>query len=108
MNKERIKIPYGKKRILLKIKERNLSFISDIVNITSVKNEYKEIKNAIANPIEAPDIKSLIDPNDKIVLIGDDLTRPTPCNIIVEIILKELKKCGVKKDNVKIVIALGT
>ncbi|MEM2179136.1 MAG: lactate racemase domain-containing protein, partial [Candidatus Methanomethylicaceae archaeon] len=73
MNKERIKIPYGKKRILLKIKERNLSFISDIVNITSVKNEYKEIKNAIANPIEAPDIKSLIDPNDKIVLIGDDL-----------------------------------
>ncbi|MEM2489309.1 MAG: nickel-dependent lactate racemase [Thermoplasmata archaeon] len=108
MNKERIKIPYGKKRILLKIKERNLSFISDIVNITSVKNEYKEIKNAIANPIEAPDIKSLIDPNDKIVLIGDDLTRPTPCNIIMEIILKELKKCGVKKDNVKIVIALGT
>ncbi|MEM1574115.1 MAG: lactate racemase domain-containing protein, partial [Candidatus Methanomethylicaceae archaeon] len=72
----RIGIPYGKRKIYIKLNKRGLSFISDIVNIASVKNEYKEIKNAIANPIEAPDIKSLIDPNDKIVLIGDDLTRP--------------------------------
>jgi len=105
---EKIIIPYGKRKILLKIKRKNLAFISDIANIASVKNEYKEIRNAINNPIESLDIKSLINPNDKIVLIGDDLTRPTPCNIIMRIILKELKEHGVKKDNIKIVIALGT
>lgn len=42
------------------------------------------------------------------VIAADDLTRVTPCQKIIPIILDELSTAGVEDDNVKLVIGLGT
>ena len=50
----------------------------------------------------------MVKSNDKIVIIGDDITRPTPQNIIIPIVLDELNSAGVPDKNIHVIVGLGT
>ena len=53
-------------------------------------------------------IHSIVKSSSKVALLVDDLTRTTPCNRILPILLNELNSAGVSDDSMKIFIALGT
>ena len=104
-----IRLTYGKeKQVEVEIQKENLNFIAEKGTV-STSNDYKEIiQTSIRNPIGRPPLKSIVKSNDKIVIIGDDITRPTPQNIIIPIILDELNSVGVPDKNVYVIIGLGT
>ncbi|PKP54877.1 hypothetical protein CVT91_17755 [Candidatus Atribacteria bacterium HGW-Atribacteria-1] len=43
----------------------------------------------------------------KILIIVNDITRPTPYKMILPPLLDELKKIGIKKENITFIIATG-
>jgi nickel-dependent lactate racemase len=47
-------------------------------------------------------------PNSKVAIVVDDHTRPTPVKSILEPLLQVLLHHGVKRENIKVLIALGT
>lgn len=104
-----IQLPYGKeKQVEIEIQNENLNFIAEKGTV-STSNGYKEIMlTSIRNPIGRPPLKSIVKSNDKIVIIGDDITRPTPQNIIIPIVLDELNSIGVPDKNIFVIIGLGT
>ncbi len=98
-----VRMPYGRGFINLKIPARNLQEIR-IPKEPRLADEEKEIKAALRNPIKKPPLYSLINSRDKVAIVVDDITRPTPSYKIIPAILNELP---VPNKNIRIIVATG-
>ncbi|MEM2178337.1 MAG: nickel-dependent lactate racemase [Candidatus Methanomethylicaceae archaeon] len=104
-----IDLPYGKKRIItLEVPDENIYFIIDRSKLPTLKNIKKKISQALKNPIDASPLLKMVKPRNKVLIIGDDITRPTPQNLILPTLLNELNKIGISDNNIEIIIGLGT
>jgi len=104
-----IQLPYGKERqVEIEIQKENLHFIVEKGTVSTSNGCQKIIQTSIRNPVGRPPIRSMVKSNDKIVIIGDDITRPTPQDIIIPIVLDELNSVGVPDKNVHVIVGLGT
>lgn len=102
---EILKVNYGDKEIQLKIPKDNLAWEKGPEKTASNPDT---IFKSLENPIGSKKISELaIGKNDALIII-DDNTRNTPANIILPHIISELKKAGLKNDNITILVALGT
>jgi len=104
-----VRLPYGRdKTVVLDIPDKNIYFIVDRGEAPALKNSQDEIRISLKNPIGMPALQKLVSSKDKVVILGDDTTRPTPQNIIIPVLLDELETLGVLNKNIKVIIALGT
>lgn len=69
--------------------------------------ECTELKKAMDQPVGVPTIKEGAKNKKSAVIIIDDITRPTPCKEIAEIVIDELLEAGVAKENIWFIAALG-
>ena len=67
-----------------------------------------EIKAAIHSPIGQKPLEKLAEKAEEVVIIFDDMTRPTRPSQYAPYILETLHKAGVPKDNVRFIIAPGS
>ena len=63
---------------------------------------------ALENPIGLPKLRKLLRPQTQVLILVDDLTRPTPQRELLPPLLDFLNDCGVPDRNIRILIALGT
>jgi len=68
----------------------------------------KELNDALHSPIGGKSLKELAKGKSKVVILVDDLTRPTPTYKLMPHILRELKEGGVSLNRILILAALGT
>ena len=105
----RIKLPYGKdKTVIVDILDKNVLFVADRGVAPPLKNPRDEVRRALKKPIGTPSLQELVGPKDKVIIVGDDITRPTPQSIIVPVLLDELNAVGIPNENIQVIIALGT
>ena len=67
-----------------------------------------EIKAAIHNPIGQKSLARLAEGAEEVVIIFDDMTRPTKTFQYTPYILETLHKAGISEDNIRFIIAPGT
>jgi nickel-dependent lactate racemase len=78
-------------------------------NDYSLQRDVKELtKNALNYPIQSRSLKSSLSPSDRIAIIVEDLTRPSPKRLILETLMEELEQIPVKRENVSVIISVGT
>ncbi len=66
-----------------------------------IKNEEDIVKNALEKPIDSAPIRSIIRPKDKVCILFSDMTRLwVRHHVFMPFILEELKRAGVKDENV--------
>ena len=68
----------------------------------------EEIRAAISNPIGTPTLESLAEKAEEVVVVIDDMTRPTKSHQYAKPILETLHGAGIPRDNVRFIIAPGT
>lgn len=102
-----IEVPYGKKGLKFNVLREQLVDIMVQNDVPAVKDEVKEIKRALINPIGSKMVGKIVKPGETTVLIVSDRTRPTP-NKMAPYLLEELATAGVKKDDITIIFGLGT
>jgi nickel-dependent lactate racemase len=68
----------------------------------------EEVKRSLEEPIGTPRLSEIIKPGEKIVIITSDITRPVPSYKIIPAILDELYMAGVDKEDIKVILALGS
>ncbi|MCJ7595630.1 MAG: nickel-dependent lactate racemase [Desulfobacterales bacterium] len=73
-----------------------------------VADPLKEIKRALDHPIGSPGIEELARPGMEVVLLFDDLQRPTPAHLVLPEIMNRLNRAGVPDERIKGVCAIGT
>lgn len=66
------------------------------------------IRQALQNPIGSPKLSALLQKEDTIAIVTSDITRPMPSYTVLPVLLKELDQIGIAKDQITIVIALGS
>ena len=76
--------------------------------VPGVNDPQEEIRRALDHPIGAPKIEDLARPGMEVVLLFDDLQRPTPAHIALPEIMNRLNRAGVADERIKAVCALGT
>jgi nickel-dependent lactate racemase len=101
-----ITIPYGTKHISFNIPETNVAEV--LLPNPSVPKVPPAIFQAIRYPIGTASLSSLVNPRSKVVILCEDITRPTPLDILLPYILDELQTVGVSKENILIIFALGS
>jgi len=75
---------------------------------TSLSSVEQMTHNALSVPIGTPPLKDLISGAQSVAIIVDDWTRPTPVAEILQVLLPHLVRNGFPRENVTVVIALGT
>ena len=68
----------------------------------------EEIVHALRNPIGTKPLSKLARGKKEVVIIFDDMTRPTKVYEVVPHIINELRRAGVKDDNIRFVCANGS
>jgi nickel-dependent lactate racemase len=68
----------------------------------------EEVKRALENPIGSKRLKDIVKPNEKIVVITSDITRPMPTYKVMPLLLDELYDAGVNAKDITLVFALGS
>jgi nickel-dependent lactate racemase len=104
----RVEMPYGKEMVSFSVPETNLKGIYTPHQISPVADTAAEIRRALSNPVAATTLTELARGAKRIVIVADDITRPTPTDIILPEILNAISAAGVPDDAVQLLIALGT
>ncbi len=66
------------------------------------------IRAAMDRPVQAPKLRELASGVRRVVIVVDDLTRPTPVEQVLPIVLDELGEAGVQREDVTVLVAAGT
>lgn len=103
----KINFPYSEFESL-EIPEKNLLGIFSPSMVRAEKSEEEIIEEAISNPIGSLPLTRLLKGQERVLVVVDDYTRSTPVQKILPCLLKELRNTGIKKENIKILVALGT
>jgi lactate racemase len=101
-------LPYGKEMLQIRIPDDRLGAVVQPKRVKASENPLLEIERALNAPIGAAPIEGLAGSGRKAAVIIDDNTRGTPTDRMLPPVLRRLESAGVRPDDVKIVIALGT
>jgi len=84
------------------------------VNVQVMKGHGKrsvneeEIVHALENPVGTKPLSKLAHGKKEVVIIFDDMTRPTKAYEVVPHVINELRESGIKNDNIRFVCANGS
>jgi len=76
--------------------------------VPGVTDPVQEIRRALDHPIESSKIEDLARPGMEVVLLFDDLQRPTPAHLALPEILNRLNRAGIPDGRITGICALGT
>ena len=63
-------------------------------------------ERAVADPA-GPRVTDLVSPDDTVAIVVTDVTRATPDGVLVDVLLSELRRVGVYREQVTVVVGLG-
>jgi len=107
----KVKIPqllwYGNTEMELSFPNSWSIFFCPMKGGEKKKLKTKEIEKAFLNPIGSKPIQELAKGKKEVVILFDDMARPTPIYEIVPFVLRELEKAGISDQQVRFIVALG-
>ncbi len=102
-------VNYGEEKRQFSLpKSWNLISAEDKPPVPGVANPMEEIRRALDHPIGSPKIEELARPGMDVVLLFDDLQRPTPVHLALPEILNRLNHAGIPDERITGICALGT
>lgn len=109
MEKIRIPLPYKIKNLTdCIIPKDSLHHIYDLPKVSSTNSLKDMVRHAISNPIGSNQLSEVVRNKSNIVIIIDDITRPTPTDKILPIVIKEIEEAGHSSNDITILVALGS
>ena len=102
-------LPYGRhQKVEFDVPDRNLAFYVERRKMLPVADVRHSVVEALKRPIGTPPLGRMAKKGDKVIVLVDDLTRPTPQNEVLPTVLEELCSSGLRTENIEIMIGLGT
>jgi lactate racemase len=101
-----IDLAYGRNGLTVELPAR-----TDVITarpVAGLPDERLALWQALRHPIESPPLAELVRPGDTVVVCHSDITRATPNDRILPVILAELEAAGVRRRDISLLNALGT
>jgi nickel-dependent lactate racemase len=71
-------------------------------------DEPEALRAALRHPIDSPPLAELVNPGDTVLIAHSDITRATPNDRILPVLLAELEGVGIRRRDITLLNALGT
>ena len=76
--------------------------------LPGLPDEIEALRGALRNPIGSAPLAELIKPGDSVVVVHTDITRATPNDRILPVVLDELEAAGIAQEDITLLNGLGT
>jgi lactate racemase len=102
----RINLAYGRNGLIVTL--------PDTVDVLSPRflpglpDEIEALRGALRHPIGSAPLAELVKPGDTVVVVHTDITRATPNDRILPVLLNELERAGVAQEDISLLNGLGT
>jgi lactate racemase len=103
-----ITIRYGSEKREVAVPTRNLLDEVGMQHTTPALDPQATIEAALNAPIGSRRIEEAARDMGRVVVLVDDLTRPTPVHLVLPAVLSRLEQAGVAPDAICIMVATGT
>ena len=103
-----VELKKGTEVLDLEIADLNLLDVLVPSNLPSGLNEKEIVRTSILNPIGSRPLNEIFNSEDRVVIITSDITRPMPTYKVLPMLVDELLKAGVQKENIEVVFARGS
>ncbi|MCL4266150.1 MAG: nickel-dependent lactate racemase [Anaerolineae bacterium] len=102
----RVELAYGRSHLII-----NLPDTTDVLRprfVPGLADETAALRDALRGPINSPPLAELVKPGDTAVIVHTDITRATPNDRILPVLLAELEAAGVARPDITLLNGLGT
>ncbi len=105
----KLKLAYGKGYLDLELPDSSGASVVKPNSVTAGRNQAELVCNALQSPINSRTLTELaLDKNAaNAVIVVNDITRPTPYQVLLPPLLQELHEAGIKPENIILLVALG-
>ncbi len=101
-----VQLPYGEKYLAVTLPDDCHATLIEPVFAPPLDDPARALSEALRYPIRSSSLTSLAQPGDRVGIIFNDITRPTPSRLILSAILQELGH--IPKENITLFNALGS
>jgi nickel-dependent lactate racemase len=102
----RVNLKYGRQGLAVDLPDS-----TDVLEtrfVPGLTDEVGCIREALRSPIASPPLISLVKPGDRVVVVHTDITRATPNDRLLPVLLDELHLAGVTAEDITLLNGLGT
>jgi nickel-dependent lactate racemase len=108
MDTRTISIRYGNQEREARVPEKNMLDEVGMRHTEPAADPANLIERALDSPVGAPRIEEAARGMQRVVILVDDLTRPTPVHLILPFVLERFRHAGVPEAAITIMVATGT
>jgi nickel-dependent lactate racemase len=101
-----VKLAYGREGLWVDLPDRNVTVLEPRF-VAGLPDEETAIVQALRQPLGSPPLRELVSPEDKVVIVFSDITRPTPNDRLLPPLLAELSLVGVPREQITLINATG-
>lgn len=101
-----VPIAYGKSGLNITVPDD--TDIIQSAQLPGLSSEPDALRQALRHPIQSPPLAEKVNPDSRIVIVHTDITRATPNDRILPVLLRELLEAGVPPSRITLINALGT
>jgi lactate racemase len=101
-----LKLAYGRQGLRITLPEQ-----ADVIEprfVPGLPDEAAALREALRTPIVSPALRDLVAPGDTVMVVHTDITRATPNERILPVLLAELEAVGIRRDDITLLNGLGT
>lgn len=102
----KVKLAYGKEGLDVTLSDSLEVTVIEPRDIRGITKPEEALKDALKSPISCSPLRDMVKKADKIGIVVNDITRPSPYKIILPILLEEMKHISSYK--ITFFVALGT
>ena len=102
----KVNLAYGRNGLAVDLPETTEVLESRFV--PGLIDEAAAIRNALRQPIESLPLADKVKPGDQVIIVHSDITRATPNDRLLPVLLAELEAAGIKRSDIILMNALGT
>ncbi len=105
---KRIVLPHSSGQSYISIPDEWLGQVVHPEQIAPADNPIQAIEQALNQPIASLRLEQIVRRGMKVAILVDDHTRKTPIELMLPLVLERLHSAGVAREDIQIVIALGS
>ena len=105
-DRQQVQLAYGRDGLTVNVPARAKILRSRF--LPGMADESAAIRSALRQPINSPALATKVRAGDKVVIVHTDITRATPNDRILPVLLAELESAGIARADITLLNALGT
>jgi nickel-dependent lactate racemase len=102
-----VELAYGKQGLSLELPDKNVTVIEPRY-IEGLADERAALVQAMRQPINSKPLRELVQPENSVVIVFCDITRPMPNDRVLPVVLAELAEAGIPRQQITLINATGT